>query len=65
MEYVHRLKGYNDELSLEFSLNFRANRSMVAWIVMEEIEEIMVEVTRIPQEEEPWYYKKNFKPKIL
>jgi hypothetical protein len=41
MEYVQRLQGYDNEFSLEFSLNFRAEHSMVVGTLVEVTEETM------------------------
>lgn len=41
MEYVHRLKGYKNEVSLEFTLYFKANRYVVVGTVVEVTKEIL------------------------
>jgi hypothetical protein len=48
MEYVYRLQGYDDEVDLEFALNFGVEQSMVAGTQMEVTKEIVVEVTGLP-----------------
>jgi hypothetical protein len=55
MEYVLRLHGYNDEIVLEFILNYIVERSIVARTHVEVTEETMAEVTGLPHIGERWY----------
>jgi hypothetical protein len=65
MEYVQHFQGYDNEVSLEFTLNFGVEQSMVVGTLVEVIEETVVEVTGFPRIGERWYSRRTSKPEIL
>jgi hypothetical protein len=65
MEYVQRLQGYDDEVAMEFSLNFRAEHSMVVGAQVEVTEETLAKVIGLPRTRREMVHKKNLQPKIL
>jgi hypothetical protein len=59
MEYVLRLHGYNDEIALEFSLNYRVEHSIISVTHVEVTEETVEEITRLPQTGERWHTRRT------
>jgi hypothetical protein len=59
MEYVLRLHGYNDEIALIFSLNYRVEHSIVSVTHVEVIEGIVEEVTRLTQIGKGWHTRRT------
>jgi hypothetical protein len=48
MEYLNRLRGYDDNVALKFSINFREIRTEVAGTMVQVTEEVIVEVIGLP-----------------
>jgi hypothetical protein len=65
MDYVLRLQGYDEDIALEFFLNYRAEYSIVLGTHVGVTEETMVEVTGLPQIREWWYNKRTSQLDVL
>ena len=57
-EYFQRLSGFRTETTLQFSLNLTDTHSEVRGLRIEVIEEIVAEVTGIPQVVRTWFGRK-------
>lgn len=55
MEYIRKLHGYDDDIALECSIHYREGIPKVAGTVVHVIEEVIVEVTGLPQTKEQWF----------
>jgi hypothetical protein len=65
LEYLNRLQGYDDNVALEFAINFREIRTEVVVVVMQVTENVIAKVIGLPQMGERWYCRRRPKPKIL
>jgi hypothetical protein len=65
MEYVQCLQGYDDQVALEFTLNYRAEHSMVAGAQVEVTKETLAEVIGLPRSGERWYTRRTSQPEIM
>jgi len=55
MEYLHKLQGYDDDVALEFSINFREIKTEVIGTMVPMTEEKIVEVIGLTHTGEHWY----------
>jgi hypothetical protein len=59
------LQGYNEDIALEFTLNYRVEHSTVSGTHVEVTEETMAEVIGLPHIGERWYSQRTSQPEIL
>jgi hypothetical protein len=48
MEYLTKLHEYDDDVALEFTINFREIGTKVAGVVVQVTEDVIAKVTRLP-----------------
>jgi hypothetical protein len=57
IDYVQKLQGYDDGISLQFTINIRGEKTIVADIQVEVTEEAVAEATGLPKIGERWYIR--------
>lgn len=62
--YFDRLRGFDEELTVEFTQNLGEEGSRVCGVVIPIIEEIVAEVTRLPQVEEQLFVRRTPLPEF-